>query len=1229
MNADEALTLLDTLLQEPKLKDIQERVFRHAWQGLTYSEIALHLGYDNSHIRDVGYELWRQLSRALGEQVTKKNVQEVIVRQAHLKQVIAGSAFSTENAPINAVEIAPQVIQVPRESIGLSKTSPSHYWGEIIDVSSFYGRRTEIAQLQQWIVGSSTHPERNRCRLISVLGMGGIGKTTLVAKLAQQLQHEFDFLIWQSLRNAPPILDVLTTAIQHLSRQQVNVLNQSVQDLTSQLIGYLRSHRCLLIFDNFDTILDSSGGVNSLRDSGSRQDKQEYEGYKELLRRVGSEHHSSCLVLTSRIKPKTLAPLEGDKLPVRSLLLSGLGKTEIQEIFKLDGGYFSQTETDWDRLTEIYAGNPLALKVVSTTVRDLFDGSISEFLAQGAIAFGDINLLLDEQFHRLSHLEKQVMYWLAIDREWVTLGGLREDFYPSPPQHTLLEALLSLAQRSLIEKSASSFTLQPVVMEYVTEQLLKHVCKELETQELALFISHALIVAQAKDYIRESQIRVILIPLVQSLVGKWRSKTEIEHQLKDTLFKLRSEIPHSVGYAGGNIINLLHQLQIDLSSYDFSYLNIWQAYLQDTTLHQVNFAYADFTKSVFPETLGGIYTIALSPDGNLFATGDTHPEVRLWQMTTGQHLLTLLGHKGSIWSLAFSPDGKILASSSFDETIKLWDPSTGDCLRTFRCGAVGGIRFSPCGQILVFSGHNSKIQLWNINTGECFRTLHGHTGGIANATYSPNGKILASCSSDATICLWDVKTGKCLKTLRGHSSWIWTVEFTPDGRTLASGSKDSTIRLWDIAKGECFKILEGHSSWVRSIAIGSDGKTLISASEDRTIRLWGLETGQCLKILQGHTSRISSIALSTNDLTLVSGGSDLAIKIWDIQSGKCSKTLQGHSHMISAVAFSPNGQTIVSASSDRMVQMWDANSGARLNSLQENVDIVWAVAFSPDGQALATNSDRAVKLWSTSTYQCLKTLHRRSAGLISSVAFNANGQLLASTSHDNVVRLWHTSTGQCLREWQGDTTIVYSVAFSPDDRILATGSIDERIKLWDVTTGECLKTLHNGSQVWSIAFSPDGQILANGSSSNTVKLWEVDSGKCFKELEGHNGQIWSVAFSPDGQILASGSSDRTIRLWDMLSGECLRILQEHTDSVESVAFRPASSQTLAQSINSHQILASGSKDETVKFWDVETGECLTTLRSPRLYEGMNITGVIGITEAQKMTLKALGAIELN
>jgi WD40 repeat protein len=220
--------------------------------------------------------------------------------------------------------------------------------------------------------------------------------------------------------------------------------------------------------------------------------------------------------------------------------------------------------------------------------------------------------------------------------------------------------------------------------------------------------------------------------------------------------------------------------------------------------------------------------------------------------------------------------------------------------------------------------------------------------------------------------------------------------------------------------------------------------------------------------------------------------------------------------------------------------------------------------------------------------------------------------------------LWNLNTYQSDRTLSVNTIWTRALAFAPGGEperphdMLMVGCLDDRILgLWHVQTGELLITYEgHTAQIWSVAFSPDGRTLASSSRDRTIKLWDVQSGQCLKTLQGHAGDIWSVTFSPDGSVIATGGDDRTVRLWDIDLEQPQMILQGHQGSVQSVIYIPNT-----------QTLASGSEDETIKIWDITTGECLRTLRANRPYEGMNIMGVTGLTEAQKMTLISLGATE--
>jgi WD40 repeat protein/transcriptional regulator with XRE-family HTH domain len=1078
-------------------------------------------------------------------------------------------------------------------------------WGDATHTSVFYGRTQEIATLEQWILDE-------RCRLVAILGMGGIGKTTLAVKLAQQIQEEFEYVIWRSLREAPPIKSILANLIQFLSDEQETESNlpENLSERISRLLYYLQNNRCLVVLDNIESILRSG--------SRAGQYQEGYEGYGELFRLLGEATHQSCLVLTSRENPKEVALLKGQVLPVRSLQLKGLKVDDAQEILKVKG--LSATESEWQVMIERYAGNPLALKIVSTTIEDVFDGNVTEFLRENTAVFGDIRSVLDQQFERLSHVEKDIMYWLAINREPIALWELREDMVSPVPSQKLLEALESLLRRSLVEKSAATFTLQPVVMEYVTQVLIEQVCQEIATEKIELFRCHALTKATAKDYVREAQIRLILQPVIDGLLTVFRSKKGIEKQLTKILARLREKSPQEPGYTAGNIVNLLKSLGIDFTGYDFSHLSIWQADLRKVNLHHVNFQNADLAKSVFSETFGGIMSVAFSPDGKLLAAGDSNGEIHLWQVADGQQLLILRGHANWVVSLAFSPDSRILASGSSDCTVKLWDVATGGCLKTWQehDGEVWSVVFSPDGNLLASGSDDHTLRLWKVSTRDCLRIFQGHTSWVTSVVFSSDGQMLLSGSDDNTIKLWNASTGECLGTLKGHSDGVRSIALSSDNQMLVSGSEDQTVKLWNVHTGECLRTFQGHTNRIFSVAFSPQGDLIASGSHDQTVRLWEVSTGQVTRTLQGHSSWVFTVAFSPKGDYLASGSHDQTVKLWNISTGQCFRTFQGYANQVLSVAFSPDRQTLASGSHDHTIRLWDVKTGQAVRTFQGHSNWVYSVAFSPRGHLLASGSgDRTIKLWEVSTGRVLKTLQGHRA-VVCSVAFSPDGRMLSSGSEDNTMRLWDINTCQTLKVFQGHTAAVWSVAFSPNGQILASGAWDQTIKLWDISTGKSLQTLEGHTNwVWSVAFSPDGNTLASSSPDGTLRLWNIRTGECEKILQTPTGWLLSLAFSSDGQTLASSSQDSTIKLWDISTCKCQRTLLGHANGwIWSIAFSPDC-----------QILASGSEDETIKLWDVQTGECLKSLTAEKPYEYLNLIGVSGLTEATKTTLKALGAVD--
>ncbi len=1227
MQVEEALATVERMSDRGCLSKTEQIVFRQCWEGLSYLEIAQISGYDPGYIKDTGYRLWHRLSEACGEKVTKQNFKGVLQRATQLGARAQGAEDRNES-------------QI------LTSTFSRQDWGDAIDVSIFYGRSQEFTTLQTWIV-------EDRCRLVTLLGMGGMGKTLLSIKVAEAIVESFEFsvmssqlssstqnskyslreryanktqnfqfVIWRSLRDAPPIDELLITLIQFLAEHQDIDLPDSVGGKLSRLIELLKRSRCLVILDNFETVLQGGKRAGTYREG--------YEMYGELLKRVGEIAHQSCLVLTSREKPQEVGTMEGDRFPVRTLPLSGLDVAAGQYILNAKGLHGALD--DREQLITHYRGNPLALKMAATSIQDLFAGDITQFLAQGTVAFNSIGNLLQQQCDRLSPLEQAIMNWLAINREPVTIADLQADLVIKLPQPKLMEVMESLRWRSLIESSAIGFTQQPVVMESVTESLIEQMAKEIVAEQPQLFLSHALIKAQVKDYIRESQIRVILQPLCDRLMTQLGSPKQLEHKLNRLLAHLQTNRIHPANYGAGNLLNLFRQLESDLTGYDFSHLSIRQAYLQDVNLHQVNFTAAEFVHCVFASTFGGVTSVAFSPEGQL-ATSDTNGSIQLWNIAEGKQLALCTGHNSWVWSVTYSPSQPILASCGQDHQVRLWDSNTGHCLKLLEghTGIVTSVAFSPDGQQLASTSGDQTICLWNVVTGQCIQTLRGHAACVWSAVFHPNGKVLFSAGEDNVIRVWDMESGQCIQTLTGHQHWVRAIAILPNGQQLASGSFDQTVKLWDVATGTCLATLTGHHKPVTSVAFSADGKTLASGSYDQTVKLWSLADQQCLQTFQKHTNFVWSVAFHPTQLLLASGGEDYTTRLWDLRTGQCTKTFQGHSNSIYAIALSSNDRLLASGHEDQTIKLWDFNAQTLTATsnpqpfrvLRGHTGRIFSIAFAPQPDAnhsadsilASASADRTIKLWNSHTGQCLRTLHGHTSW-VWAIAFHPDGDRLASASYDHAIKLWDVNTGDCLNTLKDHTSCVLSVAFSPDGQWLVSGGYDQTIKLWHLKTGQCLTTLKaHLNRVWAVAFSPDSDSFATGGDDGTIKFWDTSTVECIHTFTGHTSHILSLLFSADGKTLTSSSADKTIRTWNIEMG-CTAVLQSHQNWVWSLVHSP-----------NHGILLSGSQDETIQAWSLEAGTRLKTLRCPRPYEGMMIADTIGLTEAQKITLTALGADE--
>jgi hypothetical protein len=574
MDLDLAEAIVRELLAPQSLSPIQEKVFAAAWEGRSYQECADEVGYDFDYVKCVGAQIWKMLGAATNQKVTKGNFRSVLESFITIVEsenvAIAGNGLEDDRSP----------------------TVTGIDWGEAVNISAFYGRELERDLLKEWILV-------DRCRVVAILGMGGMGKTLLAIDLVREFQalsnanaDRFSHILWRSLLAPPLLKELLPDLLRSLIESprftvgsseseppdvQLDLIPPTVASQIELLLTICQKYRCALVLDNVDALFQAGAQVGRYRAG--------YEDYGDLLSAFGQSQHQSCLVLTSREKPTEIDRLAGIDATVRMTILTGVDLTAAAQIF-IDRGCLPISASEWAEIDRYCEGNPLVLQSIANTVREIADGNVSEIfddLRSNNLGFADIYALVEQHWERLTPAEEQLMYWLAIGREPMSIVDLEACLHPNwncqeRGNASLLNVLQSLHHRSIISTRAGRlettmsrstqagkrhWSLPPTIAEYAIRRFIDRICIEIELQQPFLLDTHALVFANASECLRQAQLQTIVVPIIDRLRLRIGNRLQIGDRLRLMLAKWPGNGSRQSGYLAGNILNISIELKLD------------------------------------------------------------------------------------------------------------------------------------------------------------------------------------------------------------------------------------------------------------------------------------------------------------------------------------------------------------------------------------------------------------------------------------------------------------------------------------------------------------------------------------------------------------------------------------------------------------------------------------------------------------------------------------------
>ncbi len=536
-----------------------------------------------------------------------------------------------------------------------------------------------------------------------------------------------------------------------------------------------------------------------------------------------------------------------------------------------------------------------------------------------------------------------------------------------------------------------------------------------------------------------------------------------------------------------------------------------------------------------------------------FSIVDTESGSELAQVETEYRPILGLGNATDTTARS---DARLLATTAGSD-IKIWDVDKQKWSGTFSGSdaATTKVRFSPSGKQLMAANQNNHLLIWDFSNRRLVHKLQAPDEWFMNFAMSSDGTSLATSGNDGTLRVWDATTGQLTKTFIGHSHLVHQIEFSPSGHKLASASVDGTVRIWTIEGSSLLETIRPEQDR-KILAISSDGKQAVSRLTDDSLGIWELATGKQNQVLSGFEAAVESVCFSPDGAWIATGDADGQLSLWASKTGDLAWQIAADSQPLLQVEFHPSGQQVATRVENGPVKLWNTSDGALVAQFAGHGGRMIDMAFSPDGESFATGDwSGQIQFWDLSSFQKRGELLTHPDSM-RRFAYSPDGILLA-TIGQNTLSVWEVKTGRMRFTTGRNSRWFNHLTFAESGTRIVTVDDVGQLAVWSSRDGTRLFSFDSGlkDSLDFVSFPDDKSMLLKHSETGWYRLRLSDE-TYFLPLIGHQDLILSTAIDPAGERVISCGNDETVRVWDVKTGELLHTMLGHRSWVLSVAISP-------------------------------------------------------------------------